>query len=120
MAIRNPIEWTLDQFRPAPHASPVVARQAVLPEFVAPPLIRRIGLADIRRALAAGIQDFATNRMDVICLCLFYPIAGLILARLVTGNGMLPLLFPLASGFALLGPFFAVGLYEISRRRERS
>ena len=53
-----------------------------------------------------------------IILCIIYPVLGLMLARAVHGYSVLPLLFPLAAGFALLGPFAALGLYELSRRRE--
>ena len=83
------------------------------------PAVRRIELADLRDALGKGLSDLGAYRSDVVFLCIIYPVAGLVLAWLVSGYDMLPLLFPLASGFALIGPVAAVGLYEISRRREQ-
>jgi len=83
------------------------------------PEVRRIGLADIRAALAKGIDDFSAMPTHVLFLGILYPLVGLFLACLTFGYEVVPLLFPLASGFALLGPFAAVGLYELSRRREQ-
>jgi uncharacterized membrane protein len=80
--------------------------------------LRRLELADLRWALARGMEDFAASRTDVIFVCVIYPLLGLLLARLAAGYDMLPLVFPLASGFALIGPLAAVGLNEMSRRRE--
>jgi uncharacterized membrane protein len=83
------------------------------------PAIRTIGLSDLRRALRLGWEDFKAVPSHAILLCVIYPVLGLVLARAVSGYAVLPLLFPLAAGFALLGPFAALGLYELSRRRER-
>jgi uncharacterized membrane protein len=84
----------------------------------AQPLIRRIGLADLRDVLAKGIDDFYAMPTHAMFLCIIYPVIGLVLAMLAFGYSILPLLFPLASGFALVGPFAALGLYELSRQRE--
>lgn len=84
----------------------------------ATPSIRKIGLSDLGDALRSGWEDFKAVPSHAVLLCLIYPILGLVLARLVLGYSVLPLLFPLAAGFALLGPFAALGLYELSRRRE--
>jgi uncharacterized membrane protein len=83
------------------------------------PRIRTIGLSDLVDALRRGIDDFAAIPSHAVFLCLIYPVAGLFLARLAFGYDILPLLYPLAAGFALLGPFAAIGLYELSRRREQ-
>jgi uncharacterized membrane protein len=82
------------------------------------PVIRTIGLSDLHQALRLGWEDFKAVPSHAIILCVIYPVLGLVLARTVHGYSVLPLLFPLAAGFALLGPFAAIGLYEMSRRRE--
>ena len=82
------------------------------------PAIRKIGFADIVDALKLGLDDFSEKPSHYVFLCLMYPIAGIALVIWSSGANLLPLLFPLMSGFALLGPLAAIGLYEISRRRE--
>jgi uncharacterized membrane protein len=120
--IRNPIEWGWDLVKLTALAvgswshslrGSEEARHAPLPA------VRRIEAADLRKVLVKGFGDFGAYRTDVIFLCLIYPIVGIVLARMAFGQEMLPLLFPLASGFALIGPVAAVGLYEMSRRREQ-
>jgi uncharacterized membrane protein len=82
------------------------------------PLIRKVGIDDIKFALRKGWEDFMAFPTQLFFLCLIYPIVGLALGRLAFGAAVLPLLFPLMAGFALIGPIAAVGLYELSRRRE--
>ena len=82
------------------------------------PIVRRIGPADLMDALAKGYDDFSAMPSHAIFLCIVYPLIGILLVGLTLGYSVLPLLFPLAAGFALIGPFAAVGLYELSRRRE--
>ena len=84
-----------------------------------PYVIRKIGLSDLSDALRLGWEDFKAVPSHAIVLCVIYPVLGLVLVRWVLGHSVLPLLFPLAAGFTLIGPFAALGLYELSRRRER-
>jgi uncharacterized membrane protein len=82
-------------------------------------VVRKISLTDLGNALRLGWEDFKAIPTHAVVLCVIYPIIGLVLFRLVLGHSLLPLLFPLAAGFTLIGPFAALGLYELSRRRER-
>jgi uncharacterized membrane protein len=118
--IENPFEffieklsWTVSDVSRAVMAEPHrhLAKTA--------PVVRRIEARDLVDALRKGMGDLGAARADVLFIGLIYPVAGLVLARAAFNYDMLPLLFPLASGFAILGPVAAVGLYEISRRREQ-
>src|SRR3954452_7266074 len=82
------------------------------------PVIRHIGFSDLRDALRLGWEDFKAGPSHAIVLCVIYPVIGILLWRITLGYSVLPLLFPIAAGFALIGPFAALGLYELSRRRE--
>jgi uncharacterized membrane protein len=83
------------------------------------PTIRKIDFVDLKDAFVKGVDDFMAAPTQLIFLAIIYPIVGLFLARLTFGYQVLPLLFPLVAGYALVGPFAALGLYEMSRRREQ-
>src|SRR5437899_5507781 len=102
-----------------PYPGNVTPQVQTAPDIAAAPIIRTIGLSDLFEALRLGWEDFKAVPSHAIILCVIYPVLGLVLARRVLGYSVLPLLFPLAAGFALIGPFAALGLYELSRRRER-
>jgi uncharacterized membrane protein len=81
------------------------------------PMVRKIGMMDLKDALAKGIEDFRAIPTHVIFLSIIYPVGALVVAQL-TLNDLVHLFFPLAAGFALIAPLAALGLYELSRRRE--
>jgi uncharacterized membrane protein len=121
MTIRNPIEWTGAQFVGAAHVvqSARHSLEHMQDTIHSPaPMVRRITLSDLWTSLAEGFRDFEAYRSDVLFVGVVYAAVGLVLARVMFQEDLIPLLFPLASGFAIVGPFAAIGLYEMSRLRE--
>lgn len=119
--IRNPVEWGADALVETARVFGRAGRALRLPaESLSAPLpaVRKIQLTDLRDALAKGFDDLGAFRTDAVFLVAIYPIAGIVLAAVALNYNMIPLVFPLASGFALIGPAAALGLYELSRRRE--
>ena len=90
------------------------------PEAVAAtPRVRRFSAGDCFSALKEGLDDFLAMPTYPVFVGLFYAVAGIALFAMTSLGNALHLAFPLAAGFALIGPFVAIGLYEMSRRRER-
>ena len=82
------------------------------------PRVLPLRLADIPDVLKKGFDDFWAMPTHIVYLALIYPVAGLIIGGATYDNDTIQLLYPLAAGFALLGPLAAIWTYELSRRRE--
>jgi len=82
------------------------------------PVIRKIKFSDLLSALSEGLADFSAMPSHAVFLSILYPVVGIFLVAMTSGQDVMPLLYPLLSGFALIGPFAAIGLYEISRQRD--
>ncbi|NBB71420.1 MAG: DUF2189 domain-containing protein [Alphaproteobacteria bacterium] len=83
------------------------------------PAVRRITTAEIVDSLRRGLDDFRAVPTHYLLYGLVYAVAGLILVRAAFDAALLPLMFPLVAGFALIAPTLSVGLFELSRRREQ-
>jgi uncharacterized membrane protein len=112
--IDHPVGWTFRKLRAA-MTRPYPARLDT-----SPVVINRITREDLVQSLKQGFADFTASRTDVVLLCIMYPLAGLVFSRLAIQMSLLPLVFPLIAGFALMGPVLAAGTYQMSRVREKT
>jgi uncharacterized membrane protein len=112
--IDHPVGWTFRVLR--------AAMTRPYPERLdsAPIVVNHITREDLLQSLRQGFADFTASRTDVVLLCIMYPMAGLVFSRLAVQMSLMPLIFPLIAGFALLGPVLAAGTYQMSRIRERA
>ena len=83
------------------------------------PSIRTIRLADLKYALARGLDDFCAMPSHLLFISIIYPVVAFFAARLAFGYVVLELIYPLAAGLPLMGLLAAIGLCELSRCRER-
>jgi uncharacterized membrane protein len=80
--------------------------------------IRQLSFADVLSCLKTGMIDFRRAPVFGLFFGGIFSVTGIVifLQLLVWGSSYWVL--PIAVGFPLLGPFLAVGLYEVSRRLE--
>jgi uncharacterized membrane protein len=83
------------------------------------PAIRRLTTADVADALKSGIRDFAKAPGFGLFFGAIFSVIGIVIYLQMVVWGASFEVLPFAVGFPLVGPFMAVGLYEVSRRLEK-
>jgi uncharacterized membrane protein len=107
-----------DSERDEDHADENKGRKPMSISGKVDPVVRPVAVTDIAEALVEGLRDFQALPLYGLALGALYAAGGIAIILCLTAFGMAYLAYPLAAGFALIGPFVAIGLYEVSRRRE--
>lgn len=81
--------------------------------------VNRLEVRDVTAALAQGMADFRRYPLFGLFFGGIYALGGLFIVVILSLYHQPWMIIPVAIGFPLIGPFVAVGLYEISRRHER-
>ncbi|WP_298224870.1 DUF2189 domain-containing protein [Acidocella sp.] len=92
----------------------------IYPEAAAGPIrIQHAGMGAIFAALRAGIADWRAFRTDIAVHVVIYPLAGALLAGVILDRALLPFIFPICAGLALIGPAGTIWFAALSRQHER-
>ena len=83
---------------------------------VGAPVLNDLSMAAVKASLRDGWADFRAQPGFGLFFGAIYMLGGLLILGFLNQIGAPWMIIPLAIGFPLLGPFVAVGLYEVSRR----
>ncbi len=82
--------------------------------------INHINFNDLWESLRLGVADWRACRTEVMVLAVLSPVAAIMLGAVTAAPNLLPFLFPVCAGLALLGPMVTLWFMALSRERERS
>lgn len=80
--------------------------------------VRHVDMEQPWKWLTLGWKDLVACRSVSVLYGVVFAVAGALVTYVLWVNGLHYLVLPMAAGFLLIGPLAAVGLYELSRRRE--
>ena len=83
------------------------------------PVVRKIVFSDIQEVLSAGLRDFLSAPLYGAFFGGFYALAGWFLISMFYLLELNFYVYPMVTGFAMLAPFIAAGLYDVSHRLEQ-
>lgn len=80
------------------------------------PKVRTAALADIKAAFSHGLRDFLSAPVFGVFFGAFFALGGAAILYILTQLNQPWWILPIAVGFPLVGPFAAIGLYDVSRK----